>query len=59
MYVPDYNIGNYEVEVDDENLVARVIYSPSGKPLVKFTGEHAQSRARAHADDMHWATGGK
>lgn len=59
MFVPDYNIGNYEVEVDDENLVARVIYSPSGKPLVKFTGEHAQSRARAHADDMHWATGGK
>lgn len=59
MFVPDYNIGNYEVEVDDENLVARVIYSPTGKPIVKFTGEHAQSRARAHADDMHWATGGK
>lgn len=59
MFVPDYNIGNYEVEVDDKNLVARVIYSPTGKPIVKFTGEHAQSRARAHADDMHWATGGK
>ena len=40
MFVPDYNIGDYEVEVDDQNLVARVIYSPTGKPIIKFTGEH-------------------
>lgn len=56
MFVPDYNIGDYEVEVDDQNLVARVVYSPTGKPIIKFTGEHAWSRARAHADDMHWVT---
>jgi hypothetical protein len=59
MFVPDYNIGNYEVEVDDENLVARVIYSPTGKPIEKFKGETAWSDARRHANDMHFAMGGK
>ena len=59
MFVPDYSIGNYEVQVDDEKLVARVVYSPSGKPIVKFTGETAWSRARVHAQDMYWATGGE
>lgn len=59
MFVPDYNIGNYEVLVDDENLVAQVIFLPNGKPIKKFKGETAWSDARRHATDMHFAMGGK
>lgn len=57
--LPDYNIGNYEVFVDNKTLVAEVIYSPSGKPIKKFVGETAWADARRHADDMHIAMGGK
>lgn len=52
----DYNIGDYEVFVDDETLVAEVIYSPSGKPIKKFVGERAWSDARRHANEMYWET---
>lgn len=53
---PDYNIGDYEVQVDDAALVAQVVYLPSGKPIKKFVGERAWAEARRHAEDMHWET---
>jgi len=50
--IADYNIGNYEVQVDDKALLAQVVYLPTGKPLAKFKGETAWADARRHADDL-------
>lgn len=52
--IPDYNIGDYEVHVDDEALKAVVIYLPTGKPIKKFGGETAWADARRHAEDLYW-----
>lgn len=51
---PDYNIGDYEVHVDDEALKAVVIFLPTGKPIKRFKGETAWSDARRHAEDLYW-----
>lgn len=59
MFVPDYNIGDYEVLVDDKNLVSLVIYLPTGRTMKRFTGESAWADARRHANDKYFAMGGK
>ena len=49
----DYHVGDYEVEVDDDTLKARVKYIPTGQILKRFTGEFAWADARRFANDRH------
>lgn len=55
MLQPDYNIGNYECEVDDDALIALVRNVVTGKVARRFTGETAWADARRYASDLHWA----
>lgn len=50
---PDYTIGDYEVEATDDGCLAIVRYLPTGKPMMRFTGETAHMDARRYAQDMH------
>lgn len=53
--IPDYNIGDYEVEVDDGAMVAIVRHLVTGKVVKQFRGETAWSDARRKAQDLYFA----
>jgi hypothetical protein len=53
--VPDYNIGDFEVEVDDDALIAICRNVVTGKVIARFRGESAWSNARRKAEDLYWA----
>ena len=55
---PEYTIGDYEVESTDDGTLAVVRYLPTGKPMMRFTGETAALDARRYAQDMHVAMRG-
>lgn len=55
MMQPDYNIGDYEVEVDDVALIAVVRHLVTGRVVKRFRGETAWSDARRHAQDLVFA----
>lgn len=52
--IPDYNIGDYEVEVDDDTMTAVVRHLPTGKVVKRLRGETAWSDARREAQDLYW-----
>lgn len=54
-FVPDYNIGDYEVEVDDDALIAVCRNYVTGMVIARFTGETAWSDARRKVQDLYWA----
>lgn len=55
MMVYDYNIGDYEVNVDDDALLAEVRHLPTGKVVSRHRGESAWADARRKAQDLYFA----